>query len=156
VESLELFGGFVKFDLSSLSLSNFHLKLVSFLGNLDRQLFDLKGQLFDFGLISSSVLLESKVILFLLSGGKSPLFKLLLIPVHLKLELIHLLIGFENHVLDIVESILLISNPIIKLFNLVLQTTGLTLGDLFHVLLGFDLLVLGVDQRLGVNQFHLH
>jgi hypothetical protein len=62
----------------------------------------LKSKLLDFGLICSSVFLKSEVIFLLLSSSKCPLFELLLIPVHLKLELIHLFIGLENHILNVV------------------------------------------------------
>jgi hypothetical protein len=156
VESLEFFSGFVKLDLGCLSFSHFLLKLLSFSSNFDGKLFDLECELLDLGLIRSSVLLKSEVILFLLSGGKCPLFKLLLIPVHLKLELVHLLVSLEDHVLDVVQTVLLVGDSVVELLDFILQTTGLSLGDLFHVLFGFDFLVLGVDQRLGVHELHLN
>ena len=113
MESFEFFSSLVKLNLGSLSLSHFLFKLVSLLSDLDSELFDLKGELLDFGLICSSILLKSEVIFLLLSGGKGPLLELFLIPVHFKLELIHLLVGLEDHVLDVVESILLVSNSVI-------------------------------------------
>ena len=113
MESFELFGGLVEFDLGSLSLSDFLLEFSSFAGNFDGQLLNLERQLLDLGLISSSVLLESQVVLFLLSGGKCPLFELFLVPVHLQFELIHLLVGLEDLILDVVEAILLVSDPLL-------------------------------------------
>ena len=113
MESLELLSSLIELNLGSLSLSNFFLKLVSLLGNLYSKLFNLKSELLDLGLICSSVLLKSKIIFLLLSGSEGPLLQLLLIPVHFKFELIHLLIGFEDHILNVIESILLISDSVI-------------------------------------------
>jgi hypothetical protein len=55
-----------------------------------------------------------------LSGSESPLLKFLLVPIHFKFELVHALIRFEDHVLDVVEAVLLVSNPLLQLFYLVL------------------------------------
>jgi len=156
MESLEFFGGLIKLNLGGLSFGNFSFKLVGFSCNFDSKLFNLKGKLLDFGLICSSIFLKGEVILFLLSGSKGPLLELLLIPIHLKLELIHLLVSLEDHVLDIVKSILLISDTVIKFFNFILQSTRLPLGNLLHVLLSFDFLVFGIDKRLCMNKLHLH
>jgi hypothetical protein len=156
VEPLKLLSSLIKLDLRSLGLSNFFLEFVGFFSNFNGKLFDLEGKLLDLGLISSSVFLESEVILLLLSGSKSPLLKLFLVPVHLKFELIHLLISLEDHVLDVVQTILLVGDPVVELLDLIFQTSRLALCDLFHVFFGFDLLVLGIYQRLGMNQFHLH
>ena len=155
VQSFEFLCGLVELNLGSLSLSDFLLELVSFLSNLDGKFLNLEGKLLDLGFISSSVLLQSEVIFFLLSGGKSPLLQLLLIPVHLELELIHALVGLEDHVLDIVESVLLVGDSLLQLLNFILETATLTLGDLLHVLLRFDFLVLGIHQTLSMHKLHL-
>ena len=83
METFEFFRSFIKFNLSSLSFGNLLLKLLALVTDFNGQLFNLKGQFLDFSLISSAVLLKGKIILFLLSGGECPLFKFLLIPVHL-------------------------------------------------------------------------
>jgi len=94
--SLELLSSFIKFNLSSLGLSNFMLKLLGFPCHLNGKFLDLKGKFLDFSLISSSILFESEVIFFLLPGSEGPLFQFLLVPVHLELVLVHFLISFEN------------------------------------------------------------
>jgi len=99
--------------LRGLCLSDFLLELSCFAGDLNRKLLNLKSELLDLGLISTAELLEGEVVLLLLAGGKSPLLQLLLIPIHLELELVHTLVGLEDHVLDVVESILLVSNPLL-------------------------------------------
>ena len=123
VQPLKLLSSFIKLDLSSLSFCNFPLKLTGFPGNLNSEFFDLKRQLLDLGLICSAILLESEIILLLLPGCEGPLFKLLLVPIHLKFELVHLLVSLENHVLDVVQAVLLVSNPAVELLDLILQTT---------------------------------
>ena len=155
VQSFEFFCGFVQLNLGSLCLSDFLLEFVCFLGNLNGKFLNLEGKLLDLGLIGSSVLLQGEVVFFLLSGGKSPLLQLLLIPVHFELELVHALVGLEDHVLDIVETVLLVGDTLLQLLNLVLETATLTLSDLLHVLLRFNFLVLGIHQALGVNKLHL-
>ena len=73
--------------------------MLQFLGlscHFDGQFLNLERQLFDFSLISPSVFLKSQVILFLLSGSKSPLLEFLLVPVHLELVLVHFFIRLEN------------------------------------------------------------
>ena len=156
MEAFEFFGGLVKFNLGGLSFSDLLLELVSLAGNLDGELFDLEGQLLNLGLISSSEFLKSEVILFLLAGGKSPLLQLLLIPIHLKLELIHALVGLEDHVLDVVESVLLVCDSLLQFLDLVTQTTTLSLGDLLQMLFRFNFLVLSIHKTLSVHQLHLN
>ena len=151
MEAFEFFGGLVKFNLGGLSFSDLLLELVSLAGNLDGELFDLEGQLLNLGLISSSEFLKSEVILFLLAGGKSPLLQLLLIPIHLKLELIHALVGLEDHVLDVVESVLLVCDSLLQFLDLVTQTTTLSLGDLLQMLFRFNFLVLSIHKTLSVH-----
>ena len=73
MESFELFGGLVEFDLGSLSLSDFLLEFSSLASDFDGQLLNLECQLLDLGLISSAELLKGQVIFLLLAGGKSPL-----------------------------------------------------------------------------------
>ena len=150
MQPFEFFGSLVKLDLSGLRLSHFLLQLVGLAGHLHGQFLDLKGELLYLGLISSSELLQGQVILFLLSGGKGPLFQLLLVPVHLELELVHALVRLEDHVLNIVQAVLLVCNSLLQLLNLVSETTALPLSDLLKMLLRLDLLVLSVDERLGV------
>ena len=113
MESFEFFSGLVKLNLGGLRLRYLLLELISLASDLDSQFLDLKGQLLDLGLISSSELLQGQVVLFLLAGGKSPLLQLLLVPVHLELELVHSLIGLENHVLNVVQTVLLVGNPLL-------------------------------------------
>ena len=156
MEAFEFFGCLVKFNLGGLSFSDFLLELVSLAGNLDGELFDLEGQLLNLGLISSSEFLKSEVILFLLAGGKSPLLQLLLIPIHLELELIHALVGLEDHVLDVVESVLLVCDSLLQFLDLVTQTTTLSLGDLLQMLFRFNFLVLSIHKTLSVHQLHLN
>ena len=156
MEAFEFFGGLVKFNLGGLSFSDLLLELGSLAGNLDGELFDLEGQLLNLGLISSSEFLKSEVILFLLAGGKSPLLQLLLIPIHLKLELIHALVGLEDHVLDVVESVLLVCDSLLQFLDLVTQTTTLSLGDLLQMLFRFNFLVLSIHKTLSVHQLHLN
>lgn len=155
MESLELLGGLVKLNLRRLGLSHLLLKLAGLSSNLNSQFLDLEGKFLNLGLISSSVLFKGKVILFLLPGSKCPLFQLFLVPVHLQFELIHLLVCLKDHVLDVVESVLLVSDPVVQLFDFILEPSTLSLCDLFHVFLRLDLLVLGIDQTLGVHKLHL-
>jgi hypothetical protein len=156
MEPFEFFGSLVELNLGSLGLGDFLFKLVSLLSDLNSELFDLKGKFLDFGLICSSILLKSEVIFLLLSGSEGPLLQLLLIPVHFKLELIHLLISLEDHVLDVVESILLVGNPVIQFFYLILQPSSLSFSNLLHVLFSLDFLVFSIDKGLGMNELHLN
>ena len=114
-------------------------------GHLDCELFDVKSQLFDLGLVSTTILLKGEVILLLLSGSEGPLFELLLVPVHLELELVHLLICLEDHVLDVVQSVLLVSNALLKLLNFVLEPATLPLSNLLEMFFTLNFLV-----------FHIH
>ena len=156
MQSFKFFCCFIELNLSGLCLSHLLLKLISLSSNLYGKFLNLKCKLLDFGFISTSKLLKSQVIFFLLARGKSPLLKLLLIPVHLQFKLVHALVCFEDHVLNIVQSILLVSNPLFQLLNFVSQTTTLTLCNLLEVLLSFNFLVLGVDKALSVHKLHLN
>lgn len=156
MQTFEFFGSLVQFDLGGLGLGDLLLKLLALVADFNGQLLDLEGKLLDLGLVSTAVLLEGEVILLLLSGGEGPLFQLLLIPVHLQFELVHALVSLENHILNVVQAILLVRDSLLKLFDFVLKTTRLALSNLFHVLFGFNLFVFGVDQRLSVNEFHLN
>ena len=122
VETFEFLGCFVKLDLSGLGFSNLLLQLAALAANLNGELLDLEGELLDLGLVSASVLLESEVVLLLLAGSEGPLFELLLVPVHFQLKLVHLLVGLEDHVLDVVQAVLLVRDPLLKLLNLVLES----------------------------------
>jgi hypothetical protein len=156
MKSLELLSGLIELDLCSLSLGDLLLELLRLSGDLNGQLLDVQGQLLDFGLISTAILLEGQVVLLLLSGSEGPLLELLLIPVHLKLELVHLLVCLEDHVLDVIQAVLLVGHTLLKLLNLILEPAALSFSDLFQVLLRFDLLVLDVHERLSVHELHLH
>jgi len=57
MQTFEFFGGFVKLNLSGLSLSDFLLELGSLAGNLYGKLLDLESQLLNLGLISAAELL---------------------------------------------------------------------------------------------------
>ena len=118
-QTFKFFGCLVELNLSGLCLSHFLLKFISFASNLNGKFLNLKGKLLDFGFISTSEFLQGQVIFFLLARGKSPLLQLLLIPVHLQFELVHALVSFKDHVLNIVQSILLVSNPLLQLLDLV-------------------------------------
>ena len=156
MQTFEFLGGFVELDLSGLRLSDLLFELLAFVGDFDGELLDLQRELLDFGLVSAAVLLEGEVVLFLLTGGEGPLLQLLLVPVHLEFELVHAFVGLEDHVLDVVEAVLLVGNALLQLFDFVLEAAGLALGDLLHVLLGFDFLVFSVHERLRVHEFHLN
>jgi hypothetical protein len=57
--------------------------------------------------------------------------------------------------LDVVKAVLLISYSLLKLFNLILEPATLSFSDLFQVLLGLDLLVFDINERLSVHELHL-
>lgn len=156
VQALELLGGPIKLNLRGLSLGDFLFKLSCLLGCIHRQLFNSERQLLDLRLISTSVLFEGKVVFFLLSCGQGPLFELFLVPVHFKFELVHALVRLENHVLNVVQAVLLIGDTLFKLFYLVLEPATLPLSNLLEVLFSLDLLVLRVNEALGVHELHLN
>jgi len=84
------------------------------------------------------------------------LFEFFLVPVHFKFELVHALVGLENHVLDVVQTVLLVSDALLQLLDFVLQTPTLALRYLLHVLLSLDFLVFGVHQALSMYKFHFN
>ena len=146
VQAFELLCCFVKLDLSSLGFGNLLFKLLALRADFNSQLFDLQSQLLDLCFIGAPVFFKRKVIFFFLSGGKSPLLEFFLVPVHFKFELIHALVSLEDHVLNVVQTVLLVGDSLLKLLNLVFQAARLSLCDLLHVLFGLDLFVLGVDK----------
>jgi len=83
MQTFEFLCGLVQLNLGGLSFSHFLLQLLCFASHLNCKFFNLKGEFLDFGLISSSELLEGKVVFLLLAGGECPLLQLLLVPVHL-------------------------------------------------------------------------
>ena len=83
------------------------------------------------------------------------MFQLLLVPVHFKFELVHALVGLKDHILNVVEAVLLISDALLKLFNLVLESARLALSNLLHVLFSLNFFVLGIYETLSVDKFHL-
>lgn len=145
VESLEFLGGLVQFDLSGLGLGDFLFELLGLFGDFDGELLDVEGEFLDFGFVCPSVLFESQVIFFFLSCGQCPLFQFFLVPIHNELELVHFFISFEDHILDIVQSILLVSNSLLELILLVFESSTLSLSYLFHMLFSFDFLVFHID-----------
>lgn len=90
------------------------------MADFDGQLFNLEGELLDLGLVSTTILLESEVIFLLLASGKGPLLEFLLIPVHFKFELVHSFVGLEDHVLDVVEAVLLVGDTLFELLDFIL------------------------------------
>ncbi len=156
MQSLELFSRLVEFDLRGLRLGDLLLEFFGLAGDFDGKFLDVEGQLLDLGLIGSPVLLQREVVLLLLPGSERPLLELLLIPIHLQLELIHLLVCLEYHILYVIKSVLLVGNSLFKFLNLVLEASTLPLSHLFQVLLGLNLLVFDVHEGLSVHELHLH
>jgi hypothetical protein len=113
MKTLELFGCLVKLNLGGLSLSDLLLEFTALAAYFNSQFLNLEGKLLDFSLISTSVLLEGEIVLLFLAGGEGPLFQLFLVPVHFKFELVHFLVGLEDHVLDVVEAVLLVGNALL-------------------------------------------
>ena len=151
MQTLEFLSGLIELNLRGLSFGYFLLKLLSFVANFNREFFDLKGKFFDFGLVSSPVLLQSQIIFLLLACCQCPLLKLLLVPVHFKFKLVHSFVRFKNHVLDVVQPVLLVSHSLVELLNFVSQAPILPFSDLLQMLLRLDLLVLNIDQALCVD-----
>jgi hypothetical protein len=154
MKSFKFFGGFIKLNLGGLGFSDFLLKFAALTSDLDGKFFDLKSELLNFRFVGASVLFQSEIVLFLLASSEGPLFKFLLVPVHFKFELVHPFVGFEDHVLDVVETILLVGNALFELLDFVLEAARLAFGNLLHVFLGFDFLVFVVDKGLGVDELH--
>jgi hypothetical protein len=102
METFKLFSGLIKFDLSGLSFRYFLFELLAFVSHFDRKFFDLKSQLFNLGFVSTAILFKSQVVFLFLAGSERPLFEFFLVPVHFKFKLVHTLISFEYHVLDVV------------------------------------------------------
>ena len=122
MKPFELFSGLIQLNLSGLSFGNLQLKLLGLLRNFDSKLLNLQSKLFDLRFICSPILFECEVVFLLLPCRQSPLFELFLVPVHFKLELVHLLVRLEDHVLDVVEAVLLVCDALLELFYLVPQT----------------------------------
>ena len=120
MKPFEFFGSFVKFNLGGLGLRHFLLKLLALVAHFNRELLNLESEFLDLGLVSAAVLLKGEVVLLLLTGGEGPLLELLLVPVHFQFELVHALISLEDHVLDVVEAVLLVSDALLKLLYFVL------------------------------------
>ena len=142
--------------MSGLGLRNFLFELFTLAANLNGELFDLKCEFLDLGFVGASVLLECEVIFLFLPGCKRPLLQFLLVPVHLQLKLVHTLVGFKDHVLNVVQAILLVGNPLLQLFYFVLETPALTLGNLLHVFFSFNFFVFVINKGLSVYELHLH
>ena len=155
MQTFEFFCGLVQLDLGGLRLSHFLFQLGCLASDLDGEFLDLEGELLDFGLVGAAELLESEVVFLFLAGGKGPLLQFLLVPVHFELELVHALVRLEDHVLNVVQAVLLVSDALFKLLNLVAQTAALSLSNLLEVLLSLNFFVLGVDEALRVHELHL-
>ena len=155
VQPFEFLGRLVELDLRGLSLRHLLLELLGLAGDLDRKLLDLESQLLNLGFIGTAELFKREVIFLFLAGSECPLLQLLLVPIHLKLELVHPLVGFEDHVLDVVQSVLLVRDALLQLLDLVPQAPALAFRDLLQMLFSFNLLVLGVDEALRMDELHL-
>lgn len=123
MDAFEFFGGLIELNLGSLSLSHFLLELLGFTSHFNRKFLDLQRELLDFSLVSTAELLKREVVLFFLAGGESPLLQLLLVPVHLQFELVHALVRLKDHVLNVVETILLVGDSLLQLFNFIAKTS---------------------------------
>jgi hypothetical protein len=73
MQTLEFLCGFIELNLGGLSFGYFLLKLLALVANFNRKFLDLKSKFFDFGLVSSSVLLQSQIIFLLLACCQCPL-----------------------------------------------------------------------------------
>lgn len=145
MKSFKLFSSLIKLDLGCLSFCNFLFELICFTRDFNCELLNLKCELFYFGFISPSIFFQSQVIFLFLSCSKCPLFKLFLVPIHFKFKLIHALISFENHVLNVVETILLVGYSLLQLFDFIFKSTRLTLSDLFEVFFSLNFFVFRVN-----------
>jgi len=101
------------------------------------------------------ILLEREVIRLFLSVRKHPLLHLLLVPVHLHLVLIHLLVALEDLVLEIIEPLLDVDCAVIECLEVLIDAPDLAFVDLLEMVLRLDLLVLLVDEGLGVKKLGL-
>ena len=73
----------------------------------------------------------------------------------MQLELVQLLVAFEDQVLAVIEALLALDGHFLQFADLGLETPHLALLDLFEVVLGFDFFVLGLDELLRVEQIVL-
>lgn len=153
---LELFCGFVELNLGGLGGGDFLLQFLLFPADFDGQFLDLQVEFPDLGVVFLPVLLEGDVVFLLLLASDGPLLQLLLVPVEFQLDLLDLLVHPEDAHLDVVEPLLVLHDHLIELLDLVLQSAALPLRHLPEVVFGFGLFVLGVDQRLRVEEFLVH
>jgi hypothetical protein len=143
---LELLRRLVQLNLGSLGRGNLLLQLPLLATHLHRQLLYLQVELAYLGVVLLAIFLEGHVVLLLLLAGNRPLLQLLLVPVELQLDLLHLLVDSEDAHLDVVEPLLVVDDDLVELLDLALQPAALPLSHL----------VLGIDQRLGVQQLLVH
>jgi len=80
-----------------------------------------------------------------------PLFHLLLIPIHLQLEAVHLLVALEDVVLHHIHFILNLFSPRVQLAQILTNATRRTLLQLLQVILCLNFLCLCVVELLGVR-----
>lgn len=155
VQLPELVGGLVKLDLLGLRLGGLVLDLSLVLLQRLGQLLDLERQLLDLTLVRAPVALERHGVLLLLLSGHGPLLHLILVPIHLQLEAVHLFVALEQERLDGAELALEVVAFGVQLAHLLLHAPDLALGQLLHVLLARHLLELAVVQLLRVQQLLL-
>ena len=82
---------------------------------------------------------------YFLSGSQGPLLQLFLVPVHLQFEFIQFLISFENQILLIVQSLLLLNRKLLQFPHFRLDSTHLSFRNLFQMVFSLDLLILSLD-----------
>jgi hypothetical protein len=137
--------GLIELNLLSLGISDLLFKLIADFCNINGGLLDVANELCDLFVVEAAILLKSKVIFFLLSSSERPLLELLLIPIHLKFELVHALVGLEDHILNVIESILLVGDSLFQFFYFILKAAALSLSDLLQVLFRLDFLVFSIN-----------
>ena len=150
-----VFSGFVKFHLRSASRCHLLLHLLVLALDKSGQLFNLEVQLANLCIVCLCVSLDNKRVVFLLLPGKVPLLELLLVEVHRGLELVHPKVALEDAVLHSIELLLQQRLLLLKSGEVLAKSSTLSLGELAHVIFGFDLSPLGLVESLGVDDFGL-
>jgi hypothetical protein len=91
------------------------------------------------------------VVLFFLLACDSPLFQFFLVPIQLKFDLLDFLIDSEDSDLNVIESLFVLDDIFIHFLDLALEPSTLTLCYLPHMIFCLGFLILGIDQRFGVE-----
>mmetsp|Transcript_71485 Transcript_71485/g.149444 ORF Transcript_71485/g.149444 Transcript_71485/m.149444 type:complete len:346 (-) Transcript_71485:223-1260(-) len=155
VELLEKLCRFVHLDLLGLRLRH-EVRQFFLLGRVfDCQFFRGEGEFSHFRVVRSLVLFEGQFVFFLLLGCDSPLFQLLLIPIHLQFELVELLVATQKLVGVAVDLVLGIVQDLLQTHDLGLKAPELAASQGLQMLLGVDFMPLGVDELLCVDQLLL-